>query len=237
MINFIICEDNKHVREINEGIISKIAMPYDFNYKVFSFDDYNGKLKSLINTPSDLKIYILDIELPNKSGVDIAREIRKVDWDSIIIILTSHAELEMKLLKDKLLIFDFISKFDNYEKKLSDSISIIWKKINKSKLLCFKSNKSLHHVKLDNILFIHVDKQKECNVIVTHDNEYEVRDSLSSIMTKLDKNFCYSHRACIVNKERIIKIDFVKDIIYFNGNKTADFLSRQYKKGLREKND
>ena len=123
MVNFIICEDNKYVREMHENIISKIAMPQDFNYTVYSFDKYNIKLKNLIRTQSDIKIYILDLELPNKSGIDIAREIRKIDWNSIIIILTSHDELELKLLKEKLLIFDFISKFDNYENRLIDSIN------------------------------------------------------------------------------------------------------------------
>ena len=124
MINFIICDDNNHVREFDKKIISKIAMPYDFDYTIHSFDRYNIKLKNLINTPSDIKIYILDLELPNKSGTEIANEIRKIDWESIIIILTSHDELEFKLLKEKLLIFDFISKFENYEQNL---LSVLYK--------------------------------------------------------------------------------------------------------------
>ena len=36
MVDFVVCDDNSNVREINETIISKIAMPYDFNYKVHS---------------------------------------------------------------------------------------------------------------------------------------------------------------------------------------------------------
>ena len=73
MINFILCDDNDYVREINETMISRVAMPYDFNYTINSFDRYNIKLKNLIKTPSDIKIYILDLELPNKSGLDIAK--------------------------------------------------------------------------------------------------------------------------------------------------------------------
>ena len=152
MINFIICDDNNHVREFDKKIISKIAMPYDFDYTIHSFDRYNIKLKNLINTPSDIKIYILDLELPNKSGTEIANEIRKIDWESIIIILTSHDELEFKLLKEKLLIFDFISKFDDYENRLADTLKMIVEKVNTKKIISFKSSKELHHVKLNNIL-------------------------------------------------------------------------------------
>ena len=77
MINFIICEDNNHVREFDKKIISKIAMPYDFEYTIHSFDRYNIKLKNLINTPSDIKIYILNLELPNKYVKEISNEIKK----------------------------------------------------------------------------------------------------------------------------------------------------------------
>lgn len=234
MINFILCDDNKYVRDLNEMIISKIAMPHDFNYSVHSFDKYSIKLKNLINTPSDIKIYILDLELPNKSGIDIAREIRKVDWDSIIIILTSHDELELKLLKQKLLIFDFISKFDNYEKRLEETINMIINKVNTKKIISFKCNKELHHVKLDNIFYVYRDSETEKTTIVTMDGEYAIRDPLLSIANKLDSRFYKTHRACYVNIDKIESVDFKNSLIYFVNDTSIDYLSRNYKKGLRD---
>lgn len=234
MINFILCDDNKYVRDLNETVISKIAMPHDFNYTVHSFDKYSIKLKNLINTPSDIKIYILDLELPNKSGIDIAREIRKVDWDSIIIILTSHDELELKLLKQKLLIFDFISKFDNYEKRLEESINMIISKVNTKKIISFKCNKELHHVKLDNIFYVYRDSSIEKTIIVTDDNEYPVREPLSIIASKLGNDFYQTHRACYVNINKIESVDFKNSLIYFVNDTSIDYLSRNYKKGLRD---
>lgn len=234
MINFIICEDNMYVREFNEKIISKTAMPFDFNYILHSFDKYNNKLKNLINTPSDIKVYILDLELPNKSGIDIAHEIRKVDWDSIIIILTSHDELELKLLKEKLLILDFISKFDDYEKRLSETVSMIIEKFDSKRIISFKSNKELHHVKIDNILYVNKDNFTEKTRIVTNDNEYLLRESLSNVISRLDSRFIQTHRACYVNLDKIETIDFKNGIIYFNSEIKTDYLSRNYKKRLRE---
>lgn len=234
MINFIICEDNNHVREFNEKIIAKAAMPYDFNYEVYSFDKYNIKLKNLINTPSDIKVYLLDLELPNKSGVDIAHEIRRVDWDSIIIILTSHDELELKLLKEKLLIFDFISKFDDYEKRLSETINMIIKKVDTKKIISFKSNKELHYVKLDNILYINKDNDTDKTRIVTIDNEYLIRESLSSMIKRLDSRFFQTHRACYVNLNKIKTVDFKNSIICFTNDQSTDYLSRNYKRELRK---
>ena len=234
MINFIICEDNNYVREIYESIISKITMPYDFTYNIYSFEKYDTKLKNIINTPSDLKIYLLDLELPNKTGIDIAREIRKVDWDSTIIILTSHDELELRVLKEKLLILDFISKFDNYESRLIETIKMVINKNNNHNVISFKSNKELHNVKIENILFISRDTYLEKTKIVTTDNEYLVRDSLLNIIKKLDSRFYQTHRACFVNIEKIKSVDFKENKIYFENDKSTDLLSRNYKKGLKE---
>lgn len=235
MINFIICEDNKNVRDLHEVLISKITMPYDFDYTVHSFEKYNNNLKKIINTPSDLKIYILDLELPCKTGLEIAQDIRKVDWDSIIIVLTSHDELELKLFKEKLLIFDFISKFDNYEKRLTDSINLVIKNLNCRSALVFKQDKEIYHIKYDNILYIFRDNTKNKTKIKAIDKEYYVRDTLTNVAKQLDNRFYQTHRACYVNLNNIKCADFKNDIIYFTNDDSIDYLSRNYKKGLKER--
>ena len=235
MINFIICEDNKNVRDLHEALISKITMPYDFDYTVHSFEKYNNNLKEIINTPSNLKIYILDLELPGKTGLEIAQDIRKVDWDSIIIVLTSHDELELKLFKEKLLIFDFISKFDNYEKRLTDSINLVIKNLNCRSALVFKQDKEIYHIKYDNILYIFRDNTKNKTKIKAIDKEYYVRDTLTNVAKQLDNRFYQTHRACYVNLKNIKCADFKNDIIYFTNDDSIDYLSRNYKKGLKER--
>ncbi len=235
MINFIFCDDNRFVRDLNEKIISKIAMPYDFNYTVHSFEGYNLGLKKFINKPSDIKIYILDLELPGKSGLDIAREIRKVDWDSIIIILTSHDELELKLLKEKLLILDFISKFDDYENRLKETINMVINRLDSKKVINFKSKRELHHVLLDNIYYVYKDNYSDKSIIVTNDKNFPVNESLTNLIKKLDSRFYQTHRACYVNIDKIDSVDFKNSIIYFDNNTSTDYLSRNNKKGLRDR--
>lgn len=234
MVNFILCDDNEHIRKLNEAIISKIVMPYDFDYEIHSFDKYNMKLKNLINEPKDFKIYILDLEMPGKLGLEIAKEIRKVDWDSIIMILTSHDELELSILKQKLLILDFVSKFDNYEERLKENIKMFVNKINTQKVLSFKQHNEHHHVKLNNILYVYRDNATEKTVVVTIEDEYAIRETLSSIANKLDFRFVQTHRACFVNIDKIESVDFKNNIIYLNNDSSIDYLSRNYKKKLRK---
>ena len=101
--------------------------------------------------------------------------------------------------------------------------------------ISFKSNKELHHVKIDNILYVSRDTYQEKTKIVTTDNEYFIRDGLLNTIKKLDERFYQTHRACFINTERIQFVDFKKNIVYFENDKSIDLLSRNYKKGLKEK--
>ena len=122
MINFIVCEDNKIILQKNIDIINKTMFKNNENYRIYQFTDSNEQLKELINKDIGFKIYILDIELENVSGIDIARNIRKKDSNSIIIISTTYVEYLPLALKHKLMLFDFVSKFENYEENLSKVI-------------------------------------------------------------------------------------------------------------------
>ena len=81
-------------------------------YKTHVYDDYNKKFMDVIENKMPSKIYLLDIETPSRSGIDIAREIRRKDVDSVIIFLTVHEELGNIVLKNDLMFLSFINKFD-----------------------------------------------------------------------------------------------------------------------------
>ena len=72
MINFVVCEDNKIILEKNVEIINKTMFNNNINYRIYKFEDYTNDFKNIIYN-SDIKIYILDIELNKTSGIDIAR--------------------------------------------------------------------------------------------------------------------------------------------------------------------
>ena len=118
MINFVVCEDNKIILQKNIDIINRVMFKNNINYRVYSFSNYSDDLKKLIKSDIGKKIYILDIELEDVSGIDIATNIREKDLNSFIIISTSYIDYLPYTLKSKLMLFDFVSKFDDYEKIL-----------------------------------------------------------------------------------------------------------------------
>ena len=123
MINFIVIDDVKKFSEMIIDIITKVMMKNKFMYKTYSFDEYDDKFFEVMNSSLSNKIYIMDIETKNASGIDIARKIRKFDVDSIIIFVTVHNEAGMVLLQDDLMFLTFLFKFDDVDNKLYNSIN------------------------------------------------------------------------------------------------------------------
>ncbi len=122
MINFIVCEDNKIIRERNIEIINDVMFKNKVDYRVYQFSNYSNELKTIIKSNKKNKIYLLDIELEDSSGLSIATDIRDMDLDSVIILCTSYVEFLPYILKSKLSIFDFISKFENYDANIFSSL-------------------------------------------------------------------------------------------------------------------
>lgn len=93
MINFVVCEDNKIILQRNIDIINRVMFKNNINYRVYSFSNYCDDLKKLIKSDIGKKIYILDIELEDVSGIDIAINIREKDLNSFVIIITNSKYL------------------------------------------------------------------------------------------------------------------------------------------------
>lgn len=232
-MNFILCDDNEFVLEQNKNIINKTLMKYDINYNIHNFTSYDSNFNKIINSSLENKIYILDLELPKESGLEIARKIRKDDWNSIIIILTSHDEYELKIFKEKLLIFSFISKFDRYEELLSESIDLIVNKINSNNKVSFISNKERHYLNPIDIIYFYKDTIQNCTIVVTKEDKYPVRESIYKFKEKLDDSFIQTHRSCYINKNNIKKVDYKNKLIVMKEDIIVDYLSKNYIKNVR----
>jgi DNA-binding response OmpR family regulator len=66
-----------------------------------------------------LDLVILDIKLPNMSGTEVLRHIRRIDPGVPVIMVTSHGSVETVRTSMELGAFDYLTKpFDNREVRL-----------------------------------------------------------------------------------------------------------------------
>ena len=122
MLNVIICDDNEKDRNNVIQIVNNFMTKNNIEFKTHVYKDYNKSFDEIINSNIPFKIYLLDIETPSASGIDIARRIRSKDVDSVITFLTVHEELGNTILKNDLMFLSFINKFDNLKLRLTKSL-------------------------------------------------------------------------------------------------------------------
>ena len=79
MLNFIICDDETAITNTVKDIIVKTIFKTSIEYKIHVFHNYDDSFYEIIHSDLINKIYILDIEVNDKSGLEIAKEIRKRD--------------------------------------------------------------------------------------------------------------------------------------------------------------
>ena len=230
MINFIICDDNKDVVENIKNIVSRCMMKNNFEYKTHLFYDLNDEFMQITRSTLPFKIYILDIETPSRSGIDVARIIRDRDVESIIIFITGHEELGLTLLKNEIMFLSFINKFDNYEKRLVTSINKGIKMLQRKNILRFEERGNIYNIAMDDILYITRDSFERKSIIKTTYADIKTYKPLTEIHSLLDDRFIKTHRACIINNERVAEIDKGKKKILFNDGTMIDLLSDKYKK-------
>lgn len=232
MINFIVGEDTDSYRLTIERIISEYMMKNDLEYSLHVFKDYNKEFLSIIDEKLSFKVYILDIETPSGSGIDMARRIRKKDVNSIIIFLTGHQELSEIILKDEFGFLSFINKFDDYEKRLKVALGKSCRILKAQKVLKFKDKSTIYTISLSDVLYITTDTTIRKSIIKTDYGEFQIGKSLCELKDMVTGNFIQTHRSCIVNQNRVISFDKKTKIITFDTGDITNMVSSRFEENL-----
>ena len=232
MLNIVICEDNKRDLERIVKLVDCFMVKNKYDYQKHVYKDFNEDFMKLVKIKMPFRVYILDIETPSRSGIDVAREIRNKDLDSVIIFLTGHDELGRVILQNDLMFLAFVNKFDNMNKRLNEVLHKAIDLVKMRRTIKIEDGTNTYIIDLNDILYLTKETFDRKTTIKTDYAEYKVRKSLAQIYEMLDDRFIYSHRACIVNKTRISRIDRSKRIVYFDNGEYTDLLSDKYKKEM-----
>ena len=232
MINFIICDDVKQYREMVEHIVVSYMMKNKLEYKTHVFKDYDSDFLKIVESKLSFKVYILDIETPTRSGIDIARLIRNKDVDSVLIFLTGHQELGHVVMKNDFLFLSYINKFDDCEKRLIKSLDKALKMFKIKSVIRFKDNGVIYTIPQDDILYITRDSVERKCIIVTDYSEFHVGKNLAELEEEVNDNFVKTHRACLMNTKRILSFSKSQKEVVFDNGMTSDLVSTRFDKEL-----
>ena len=229
MINIIICDDN--VRDANKAKSFVEDYLFSTEHNTYVYNDYDKNFLKIIDSKLENKIYLLDIETPSMSGIDIARMIRKNDYSSVIIFLSVHDDLSRIIARKNLMALNFINKFDNYELKLKESLDLALAVVGKKRRIRLESKGIIYNLDLDSIVYITRDTVSRMSIIICDNDTFRVSINLKNIKNNLNSDFIQTHRSCIVNKNRIKEFDHKTMTIIFDNMETTNLVSKKYIEG------
>lgn len=218
MINIIIYEDSKDMQALYKKTLNHYFKSKKQDIKLYIFDCYSRNLETKFRNIPGRKIYIMDIEVPGKSGLDLARNIRKSgDWMSPLIVITSYAHLRNTGFTSKVLMLDFICKREPVERRLIETLDVIYGIVNDSNNYTFQYNGEVFQIPFDDVLYFEKDLNDNYTFLYTKCNCYKINESILQIGKKLEDNhhFFKTHRSCIINLD---------NVTYFNYNDNTIFM-------------
>lgn len=230
MFNIIICDDNDKDLYNMVRAVKKFMDENSFKHSIYKYKDYDKEFEKIIDAKLPFKIYLLDIETPSRSGIDVARQIRRKDVDSVIMFLTAHEELGSVILKNDLMFLSFINKFDNMNDRLNKSLKKAIQLLHHKNIIKLSDKNITYTINLSDILYITKDSFERKTIIKTDYSEIKVNKSMNDIIKMLDGRFIQTHRACYINIDRRVSTDRKNRIITFDNGETINLLSDKYKK-------
>ncbi len=240
MLNFIICDDNKEFTKSMKALVDKFMMNYDMEYKTHILYNYGSKFRKLVQEDIGFKVYLLDIQTAEGSGIDAARCIREEfdDWVSIIVIITAYNQYKYDALGNRLYLLDFINKLDNCENKVRDVLKVVMKHYDKRyKALGFEYNHIVHKVEYRHIVYIEKEQDSKRCIIKTTYGDQTIGKNLNDMMKLLEKDrrFMKVSRSMIVNLDHVVSYDIKESKIEFDNGEVSYLVSRENKKELKKR--
>ena len=228
MLNFVICDDNLNILDRLEKMLDTIFCKNDFEAQVaFSSDNTEEVLNYISSNKVD--VAMLDINLKsNKTGIELAKEIRKINKNIYIFFTTGHLEYAMIAYKVKT--FDYIAKPINYD-RLEETIIRLFEDVTSVPKKYLKIDNKNTLVDESEVQYIKRDGMKL--VFHTNSRDYDTYSSFNKFQDKLPENYIRCHKSYIANINQIKDVEPVSGTITFKSGDTCD-IGPKYKSNLME---
>ena len=83
-----ICDDEKQICEFLKEKIRRYYFSNDINFSIQTFENGEKLLESDLNL---IDVLFLDVEMPGRNGMKVAKAIREKNKEMIIVFLTAYS--------------------------------------------------------------------------------------------------------------------------------------------------
>lgn len=201
IINIMICDDDKQALEIISEYVYNIAEIFNISFEIYLYSNGKNVIEALNNPDENFDILFLDVDMPEISGIEVAKNIRKNERDIILIFVSAHEQYVFEAIEYQP--FRYIRK-SRLEKELKPALKAAYNKIqseNITRLVIKTEDGEELYLKHKDIMYFELYARK----ITAYINDgREIRFSGRKTIKKLceeldDDNFVRVNSGCIVN--------------------------------------
>ena len=206
MLRIALCDDDPNfMHELHQKIMKWYQESgYSGNISVSEFSD-SAYLARTIRSGSGFDLFVIDIEMPELSGMELAPQIRTYMPAAIIIFLTSHSEFSLEGYKFGVL--RYIPKLD-LDRRLPEALAAAKEEFSKSEnsFLTVRHYSDVMRIPYQEIIYVrHVLRSSQ--IVTLSLGMMKDNRGLKAIHEQLNDNrFIYIDRSTFVNLDHVRQI-------------------------------
>ncbi len=205
-MNIVICDDFESDALAAKEVIKRTAQELHIKTEFDIYSNATEVERKLLMKKEPADILILDIDMPEISGLELAERLRADNEDIIIIFLSAHEEFVFKAIEFQP--FRYIRKIRlDAEMPLAirSAVRVIEK--NSDKQIVLNTDDGEMKVMISEIMYYETEKRKIA-VHLKNGNNFLVNKKIADMQKLINKeSFIMIHRSCVVNA------NYVKNIL------------------------
>lgn len=205
MIKIAICDDEQTMVSNNEAIVKESLQRTGIAYEITTYVKSSNLLADIAEDNFFYDLILLDIEMPEYSGMEVAEKVKNYLPHIKIIFITSHVEYAIDAYE--LSIFRYVPKNDIKERlsmAVKDAAVLI--EMESGQEYTIQNNNRMERIRYKDIVYMQRDGKNVS--IVAFNGVSKIRKSLQQVYEELNApEFIYIERGCIVNIIHINKLD------------------------------
>lgn len=205
-----ICDDEKQIRELLKDKIQKYYFSKSITFSIALFE--NGE-KVLEYDLDQIDVLFLDVDMPGRNGMQIAKLIREKNKDMLIVFMTAYSEFVFESFKVDA--FRYLVK-PVKNKELTETLEAVSDSFNEEEeRLSFQFQNEMYSIRYSDIVYIEGMRDKIW--IHCKEHTYRWRGTLKNLCDMLNgKGFFQVHRSYIINMSKIQKYN--SQYVLLDGN-------------------
>lgn len=237
-MSIFILEDDlyqaQRMQQMIQDICEKEQIPYNFIETTSRADEIVSKIACCTYTP----IYFLDIEIKQETrkGLEVARELRTIDPEGIIVFVTTHSELAPISYQYMVSALTFIEKdlpYDMRRKLIMDCLAHYVKKnkgvMDKDYFVIDNSYTTIK-VPFDTVEYIMTDEPHRLQLVTTN-QLIQFYGTLKEI-EQMDERLVRCHKSVLINKMHVQQLDPKQQLVQLISGKQVP-VSRRLMKTMK----